>query len=344
MIFDEGDELNIPINAIYESRIIIVKEKGYYVAYGIQRHKIYNLPSGYEYRFEKTAMNWKYLFDYSKLTYRYGEQSTMNCSGEAYLTNGVTLEFGYKDKYYNTSRRTTEIEEEKISMTKISLNEDDIKEALMKNPPIPNKVGGTAFAIGDRYIVTALHVVKGYNHFKVRGIDGDFNTRYDCILNSLDSTNDMAVLYISDLNFQGINKIPYSLKTTDSKVGEKVFCLGYPLTNTMGEEIKLTDGLISSKSGYLGDTLQYQISAPVQPGNSGGPLFDYNGNLIGIIIAKHMDAENASYALKISNLKKLIKKRPALSTLSPSSLLSQKDLPTKVSLMQKYIYIIEAEK
>lgn len=50
--------------------------------------------------------------------------------------------------------------------------------------------------------------------------------------------------------------------------------MGYPLTSYMGEEVKITDGIISSKTGYEGDIVTYQISAPIQPGNSGGPLFD----------------------------------------------------------------------
>ena len=69
------------------------------------------------------------------------------------------------------------------------------------------------------------------------------------------------------------------MNTTTSEVGEEVFVLGYPLTATMGDEIKLTTGVISSKSGFQGDISQYQISAPVQPGNSGGPLFDSKGNI-----------------------------------------------------------------
>ena len=50
----------------------------------------------------------------------------------------------------------------------------------------------------------------------------------------------------------------------------------------MGKDIKFTDGKISSKTGYDGDIANYQTTTPIQPGNSGGPLFDYNGNLIGI--------------------------------------------------------------
>ena len=88
-------------------------------------------------------------------------------------------------------------------------------------------------------------------------------------------------------------------------MGMGVFVLGYPLVQSMGTEIKLTTGVVSSRSGFQGDQSQYQISAPVQPGNSGGPLFNDNGELIGIVSAKHTEAENVSYGVKLSHLKTL---------------------------------------
>lgn len=73
-------------------------------------------------------------------------------------------------------------------------------------------------------------------------------------------------------------------------VGEDIYVLGYPLTATMGEEVKLTNGIINAKTRFDGDVYQYQISTPVQPGNSGEPLIDYNGNVIGVVCAKHRGA------------------------------------------------------
>mgnify|MGYP002508301444 CR=1 FL=1 len=59
--------------------------------------------------------------------------------------------------------------------------------------------------------------------------------------------------------------------------GSEVFAMGYPMADIMGSEVKFTDGKISSKSGIGGDVRVYQISVPIQPGNSGGPLFDMGG-------------------------------------------------------------------
>lgn len=109
----------------------------------------------------------------------------------------------------------------------------------------------------------------------------------------------------------------------------------------MGDEIKLTNGIISSKTGFQGDVTSYQISAPVQPGNSGGPLFDSQGYLIGVINAKHVGAENASYAVKVSYLTNLIDLLDFPPTLQKVSSVSGKPLTQQVTIIKKFVYIIE---
>ena len=92
----------------------------------------------------------------------------------------------------------------------------------------------------------------------------------------------------------------------------------------MGKDIKLTTGIISSKTGFDGNIAQYQISAPVQPGNSGGPLFDKNGNIIGIVQAKHTQAENAGYAIKASYIRNLVELLPTAVSFPQNNLLKGK--------------------
>ena len=140
---------------------------------------------------------------------------------------------------------------------------------------------GTGFALLDGCIATNYHVVENAKSIRVQGIGGSFNIHYNAEVIATDKHNDIAIIKISDNRFNGFGAIPYSVKKSMSEVGEDVFVLGYPLTTTMGDEIKLTTGIISSRTGFQGDVSLYQISAPIQPGNSGGPLFDNNGNLIG---------------------------------------------------------------
>ena len=172
---------------------------------------------------------------------------------------------------------------------------NDIEDENIKNP---KEWSGTGFALNNGYVVTNYHVIENAKSISIKGIKGDFTPKYNAIIIATDKYNDLALLQISDNNFKGFGSIPYNVKTSVSDVGEDVFVLGYPLTSTMGDEIKLTTGVISSKTGFQGDVSLYQISAPIQPGNSGGPLFDNKGNLIGIVNAKHKDAENVGYAIK----------------------------------------------
>ena len=112
----------------------------------------------------------------------------------------------------------------------------------------------------------------------------------------------------------------------------------------MGEEIKLTNGIISAKTGFDGDVSQYQISAPVQPGNSGGPLLDYQGNVIGVICAKHQGTENVTYAIKTSQVKSLIESVSDLSILNTTNQISGKTLKDQVKIANKFVYIIKCSK
>lgn len=202
------------------------------------------------------------------------------------------------------------------------------------------KWSGTGFALNNVYIATNYHVVENAKSIKVQGVRGSFNTEYNAIVISTDKFNDLAIIKINDSRFNGFGTIPYRVKTSTSEVGEDVFVLGYPLTTTMGDEIKLTTGVISSKTGFQGDVSLYQISAPIQPGNSGGPLFDGNGNLIGIVNAKHRGAENVSYAIKASYLNNLVESASSISLLPTNNSVSGMSLSNKVKSLKNFVFMI----
>ena len=199
---------------------------------------------------------------------------------------------------------------------------------------------GTGFALKNGYIVTNYHVIENAKSINVQGINGNFDKQYNATIVATDKYNDLALLQIADNSFKGFGTIPYNVKTTVSEVGEDIFVLGYPLTSTMGDEIKLTTGVISSKTGFQGDVSLYQISAPIQPGNSGGPLFDYNGNLVGIVNAKHKGAENVGYAIKTSYLKNLIESSITASILPNDNQTAGLPLTSKVKSLKNFVYMI----
>lgn len=208
-----------------------------------------------------------------------------------------------------------------------------------------NKIAsGTGFAISqDGLIATNHHVVDGANSIYVRGVKGDFSKIFIAKIIVEDKNNDLAIIKIDDPKFTALDNIPFVLDRKSCEVGTSIFVLGFPLRATMGDEIKLTNGIISSKSGFQGDITTYQITAAVQPGNSGGPLFDNKGNLVGIVNAKHSGAENASYAIKASYLLNLLDLLPEIPKLQTENSLSEKTLPEQVKSVKSFTYIIEVK-
>ncbi|MBF1545110.1 MAG: trypsin-like peptidase domain-containing protein [Prevotella salivae] len=199
------------------------------------------------------------------------------------------------------------------------------------------KWSGTGFALNNGYIATNYHVINNAKSIKVQGIRGSFATKYNATVVSTDRYNDLAIIKINDSRFNGFGTIPYRIKTSISETGENIFVLGYPLTTALGDEIKLTTGVISSKTGFQGDASLYQISAPIQPGNSGGPLFDRNGNLIGIVNAKLNGAENVGYAIKASYLDNLADNT---SLMPQNNTIYKMPLSNKVKSLKNFVFMI----
>ncbi|MGV3598086.1 MAG: S1C family serine protease [Bacteroidota bacterium] len=192
----------------------------------------------------------------------------------------------------------------------------------------------------EGFIITNYHVIENTKKVTVRGVNGNKKSSLSATVVYTDSTNDLAILKLDDKIT--INSPVYTLRSTACEIGESIFVLGYPLTNAMGEDIKLTDGLVSSQNGYKGDTTSYQISAPVQPGNSGAPLFDKNGAVVGVINAKLSGAENATYAIKLTHVLAAVQKAGVKQTTAANSL-AGKPLTQQVKAIQDFVYIVEAE-
>lgn len=217
---------------------------------------------------------------------------------------------------------------------------DNIKANAIKEAP----KSGTGFALtSNGFIATNYHVIENANSIKVRGVNGNFSSALNAQVIKSDQSDDLAIIQINDPNFTDLGKVPYPVVSSNSDVGEEVFALGYPLTNTMGIEVKLTTGVISANSGYQGNPTQYQISVPVQPGNSGGPLFDKNGRIVGIVNAKHLNTDNVSYAIKSGNLLGLFYMIPETPVLD-ANFMTGKSLPDKVKQAKNFVYIIEVNK
>jgi S1-C subfamily serine protease len=203
---------------------------------------------------------------------------------------------------------------------------------------------GTGFAIHRKgYIVTNHHVIDKAKKIKIKGINSNFDTSYEAVVVSTDMKNDLALLKISDEKFKGIESLPYSVKMEGADIGEQVYALGYPQRNVLGEAVKLTNGIISSNTGFQDDITCYQLSVPVLPGNSGGPLFDSHGNVIGVITSYYSDSNVVTYAVKIIYLKELLQVLDPPFELPSGRALGKKTLSYQVDQIKPFVYIIECE-
>tara|TARA_B100000427_G_scaffold254031_1_gene217506 strand:- start:2605 stop:4341 length:1737 start_codon:yes stop_codon:yes gene_type:complete len=205
---------------------------------------------------------------------------------------------------------------------------------------------GTGFAINSEgYIATNYHVIEDSKDIYIRGVSGDFNNEYKAELIAQDVENDLAVLKIN----KKINNIPYILGGSELEVTEEVYAYGYPLRSLLGSEIKFTNGRISSSTGFREDDRFYQHTASIQPGNSGGPLFDSKGNIVGInsmIVSKkyedfiQVDVENVFFSIKSKYLNQLINENQLF--FNKDKQVSE-NISKQYKSVKNYIYIIEAQ-
>ena len=215
-----------------------------------------------------------------------------------------------------------------------------IREQAEKEKTEPSNWSGSGFALNDGYIATNYHVVERATSISVHGINGDLSIGYSARVIGVDRVNDLAIIKISDSSFSGFGQIPYAINNQMADVGESVWVLGYPMTQVLGNEIKLTTGVVSSRSGFQGDVSTYQISAPVQPGNSGGPLFDSRGDIVGIVNAGVPGAENVGYAIKTSYLENLADSYSLSLTLPKSNSISSLAIKDQVKQVKDFVLFI----
>ncbi|KQC01235.1 S1C family serine protease [Pedobacter sp. Hv1] len=167
----------------------------------------------------------------------------------------------------------------------------DIKANSQKTNITPAKYGGTGFAISSNgYILTNFHVIKDADSLYIQNNKG---VSFKVKVFFTDAANDIAILRVIDQSFRNLGSLPYNIKRSSTGIGEPVYTLGYSKDDAV-----LGDGYVSSKTGINGDTLAYQIAIPVNPGNSGGPLLDNNGNIVGVINGKENKTDGAAFAVK----------------------------------------------
>ena len=185
--------------------------------------------------------------------------------------------------------------------------------------------GGTGFLIdGKGYLVTNAHVVKNATQVQVQNNLGV----YDARIIHLDRQADLALLKIEDTSFHAFLSLPYSINKTGTELGEELFTLGYPR-----DEIVYNKGYMSAKTGFQGDTLACQITIAANPGNSGTPVLNNDGEVIGIVSSSQQNAQGVVFAVRSKNIFRAIDAMKSDSTLLKSdSTLSRLRLPQNSSI------------
>lgn len=200
--------------------------------------------------------------------------------------------------------------------------------------------GATGFMLSkEGYVVTNNHVISGADSIFLINDNGE---AYKASLVYTDVAKDIAILHIEDENFDKQHKpIPYTFKSQETELGEDIYTIGYPR-----DEAVYGQGYLSSYSGYQGDTIAYQISIPVNPGNSGGPVLDTKGNIIGMISGKQAGQDGAAFAIKTRTLLEVLNEIPQES-LQEEILINQRNtlhqLPKteQIKKLQGYVYLVK---
>jgi len=202
--------------------------------------------------------------------------------------------------YFSPATNQNAIEQlnRKVNNLAIALN-TEIKGTHKAASTTSFNSAGSGFLIdGKGYLITNAHVLNGSNAVIVQNKKGEV---YDAKILSIDKDNDLAILKIDDDDFKPVGKLPYSISKGSAELGEELYTLGYPR-----DSITYNMGYLSAESGFNGDTASCQISLSANPGNSGGPVFNKNGEIVGILSAKQMQAEGVVFAIKSKNIFQMV--------------------------------------
>ncbi len=177
---------------------------------------------------------------------------------------------------------------------------------------------GTAWGVHKGYLVTASHVVKGAKRIYVYS-DGQAVGSARVVAD--DPASDVAILKLAPLH-PGVLPV-FELSVRAPTLGKSIFTLGYPAPDILGQQVKMTAGEISGTTGIEDNARLLQISVPIQPGNSGGPIINWDGEVVGIAdasLAKIDDdapAQNVNYAVKASYVRAMLEELPDLGGYAP---------------------------
>jgi serine protease Do len=238
-----------------------------------------------------------------------------------------------QSQYVGFNRELEKIEQSQQKILK------EIDASKKKIAPAPGKYAGSAFLISSKgYAATSYHVVKDADSIWFE------NERFGALKATVvynDAANDISILKIDSLN---VTSLPYTIVREPASIAEGVYTLGYPR-----DEVVFGEGSISAMTGYRENVNAYQISVPVNPGNSGGPLVNQKGNVVGMISGSQTQVTGTAFAIKSAVILDVLA-TPAIDSLhgsiplSKNSQLGNKNKIQQVDRWKDFVFMVRVFK
>jgi TPR repeat protein len=335
---DQGiAEAQFNLGACYNSGTGVIRDVGEAIKWWLKAAKQglpnaeFNLGCCYQQGIGVTQ-NYSEAVKWFRMSANQGEVDAQYSLGACYFNgDGVIKDYVEADKWINlASAQGDEVAKKILALDERFMTPEQIAEGQqlarqfkshkesgsdhLISPQNPTASGTGFFITDDGYLISNNHVVKDAAQVRLVTSAGSIAAK----VVRVDAANDLALLKAEGR----FTPLPITASRT-VKLGGTVATVGFPNIGLQGFSPKLAKGEIASLSGAADDARYFQISVPVQPGNSGGALVDEHGNVVGIVAAK-LDAatalassgalpENVNYAVKSSFLLSFLESVPAVS-------------------------------
>ena len=266
-------------------------------------------------------------------------------------TTNTTGDMGHLKLTALNRKRAKEPEKQRSTTTPALPSPASPNDVAQKRLPV--QTAGTGFSLGSSgYIITNYHVVKDAKQINVKYLNGDI-AKAEAIVK--DESND--IVFLKPENSPKLPGANISLgDSSEMRIGDKVFTIGFPMSNILGHQPGYSEGVINSLAGMGDDPKTFRISIPIQSGNSGGPLFNEKGEVVGIVSSSLDSAntfqvfgnapQNVNFAIKSTFVKNLLPMVPD-ALISPTDIVvvpkDSGSLSSFIERVQNNIVLIEAE-
>ena len=267
----------------------------------------------------------------------------------AALIGGITaLSISAMFVYLTPKANKSAVEQLSRKLNKLQQDQNMLTSQINSDRPPAHKIptdvnvqsGGTSFLIDAKgYLVTNAHVIGENANVVVVNTKGQ---EFKATIVRIDPSTDLAILKIDDPDFKPSTVLPYGFKKSGADLGEEIFTLGFPR-----DEIVYGEGYMSAKTGFNGDTLACQIAVAANPGNSGGPVINKNGEVIGILSTRQVKAEGVVFAVKTKNIFKALDEVKQSDTafqnikLNPASSLRGMDRTQQIKKIEDCVFMVK---